>query len=59
MISLRLALTRREDRRLTKPSVPAKASDVLGMDLNCSESGRPERLTGGWPETESAAPHDR
>ena len=24
MISLRLALTRREDRRLTKPSVPAK-----------------------------------
>ena len=38
MISLCLALARREDRRLTKLSVPAKGPDVLGIDLNCSES---------------------
>src|SRR5262245_6691014 len=40
-------LGRLENRRLTRPSVPQTAPDVLGMDLNCSESRRPERLTGG------------
>ena len=38
MISLRLALGRLEDRRLPNRRCPQKAADVLGADLNRSES---------------------
>jgi hypothetical protein len=43
MISLRLALAQREDRRLTGLSVRQVAPDVLGAGLNCSESRCPVR----------------
>jgi hypothetical protein len=38
MISLRLALGRLEDRRLPNRVCPHETPDILGIDLNCSES---------------------
>ena len=38
MISLRLALGRLEDRRLPNRVCPHETPDILGTDLNCSES---------------------
>src|SRR5258708_38410353 len=55
MISLRLALGRLEDRRLPNRVCPQKAADVLGADLNCSESrcccGTPAGPCPSWVDT--------
>ena len=43
MISVRLPVDAAGGSPLTEPSVPTRDPDVLGINLNCSESGRPER----------------